>query len=107
MHYSGHIGDFIIASEEAIAKGIRRIVALTGPEARKALSKADVLQKHLNKLYNEVKNNTNSLNTKECVKKIVELSEDISHATIPYWRKARLYFINLICHGDRKFYRKY
>nr|CAD7412164.1 unnamed protein product [Timema cristinae] len=35
LHRAGHIGDFVIASEEAIAKGIRRIVALTGPEACK------------------------------------------------------------------------
>ena len=32
---SGHIGDFVISAEEAIAKGIRRIVAITGPEASK------------------------------------------------------------------------
>lgn len=35
LQRAGHIGDFVIASEEAIAKGIRRIVALTGPEAVK------------------------------------------------------------------------
>jgi len=35
---SGHIGDFVISTEEAIAKGIRRIVALTGPEATKVRS---------------------------------------------------------------------
>lgn len=35
LHRAGHIGGFVIASEEAIAKGIRRIVALTGPEASK------------------------------------------------------------------------
>jgi alanyl-tRNA synthetase len=35
LHRAGHVGSFVIASEEAIAKGIRRIVALTGPEALK------------------------------------------------------------------------
>lgn len=35
LHRAGHVGRFVIASEEAIAKGIRRIVALTGPEALK------------------------------------------------------------------------
>ena len=34
---SGHIGDFVISAEEAIAKGIRRIVAITGPEASKVI----------------------------------------------------------------------
>lgn len=92
LHYSGHVGDFIIASEDAIAKGIRRIVALTGPEAAKALTKADVLKKSLEKLQADVKNNTNTFDSKEYVKKIVELTEDISHATIPCWRKVIIYY---------------
>lgn len=37
MKRSGHIGDFVISAEEAIAKGIRRIVAITGPEASKVV----------------------------------------------------------------------
>lgn len=35
LQNSGHAGPFIIVSEEAIAKGIRRIVAVTGAEAQK------------------------------------------------------------------------
>lgn len=35
LHSSGHIKCFAIVTEEAIAKGIRRIVALTGAEAEK------------------------------------------------------------------------
>ena len=35
VHRSGHIEEFVISSEEAISKGIRRIIALTGPEAIK------------------------------------------------------------------------
>ena len=42
--FPGHMGNFVIASEEAIAKGIRRIIALTGPEAAKAINKANLLQ---------------------------------------------------------------
>lgn len=38
MKRSGRIGDFVISSEEAIAKGIRRIVAITGPEASKVMA---------------------------------------------------------------------
>lgn len=33
LQRAGHIGQLIIVSEEAIAKGIRRMVALTGAEA--------------------------------------------------------------------------
>lgn len=35
LKQSGHIDSFAIVSEEAISKGIRRIVALTGHEAQK------------------------------------------------------------------------
>lgn len=35
LQQGGHIQCFAIVSEEAIAKGIRRIVALTGTEAEK------------------------------------------------------------------------
>ncbi|XP_063974984.1 alanine--tRNA ligase, cytoplasmic [Diachasmimorpha longicaudata] len=87
LHYTGHIGDFVIASEEAIAKGIRRIIALTGPEATRALKKADLLQNRLNDIQREINGPDCLKNTKEVVRKIVELNDDVSHAVIPYWRK--------------------
>ncbi|XP_049802310.1 alanine--tRNA ligase, cytoplasmic isoform X2 [Schistocerca nitens] len=89
LHQSGHIGDFIIASEEAIAKGIRRIVALTGPEAAKALKKADVLQKQLNQLQS-VLNLHGDSNIKDLQKMIADLSNSVSQAVIPYWRKEEM-----------------
>ena len=38
LRRSGDIGDFVLVSEEAIAKGTRRIVAVTGAEASKVAS---------------------------------------------------------------------
>ena len=35
LQRAGHMEDFVIVTEEAIAKGIRRIVACTGNEAHK------------------------------------------------------------------------
>ena len=35
LRKAGHIGKLVIVSEEAIAKGIRRIIAVTGTEANK------------------------------------------------------------------------
>lgn len=87
LHYAGHIGDFVIASEEAIAKGIRRIVALTGPEATKALKKTELLENELNNIKSIISDDKTGANSKEHVKKIVELTEDVSHAVIPYWKK--------------------
>ena len=38
LQRAGHIGELLIVSEEAIAKGIRRIVAVTGAEATRVSS---------------------------------------------------------------------
>uniref|UniRef100_A0A2R5LM37 Alanine--tRNA ligase n=1 Tax=Ornithodoros turicata TaxID=34597 RepID=A0A2R5LM37_9ACAR len=87
---AGHVGDFVIASEEAIAKGIRRIVALTGPEAAKALKKAEHFHSELEKLRIICKEATQPLQGKIIVKQIVELSEEISVSNISYWKKDEL-----------------
>ncbi|XP_046821059.1 alanine--tRNA ligase, cytoplasmic [Vespa crabro] len=90
LHNTGHIGDFVIASEEAIAKGIRRIVALTGPEAKKALKKSALLEDKLNQLKNTIDTDKSGTNSKEYIKQIVELNEDVSHAIISSWKKDKI-----------------
>lgn len=85
---SGHMVDFVITSEEAIAKGIRRIVALTGPEAEKARKKTALLETELSKL--KLKIESNGSNSKDLVKEIVEMTEEISQAIIPYVKKDEL-----------------
>lgn len=80
---SAHVGDFVISAEEAIAKGIRRIVALTGPEATKALKKAALLEQAVTNL----KNSASSTPPKEIQRKITELNDEISASQIPYWKK--------------------
>ena len=47
---SSHIGDFAIVSEEAIAKGIRRIIAVTGQDAKRALNKIELLTRQYTEL---------------------------------------------------------
>lgn len=87
LHQSGHMVDFVITTEEAIAKGIRRIVALTGPEAIKALKKTELLEGELNALKATIDADKTGADSREHVKKIVELNEDVSQAVIPYVKK--------------------
>lgn len=87
IHRTGHIGDFVISSEEAIGKGIRRIVALTGFEATKAVKKGEVFENELKVIEQNIKN---SQNKKEIQKNIIELLDDISHSQISYWKKDEL-----------------
>ncbi|KAF1537791.1 Alanine--tRNA ligase, cytoplasmic, partial [Eudyptes schlegeli] len=88
LQNSSHAGPFVIISEEAIAKGIRRIVAVTGAEARKALRKVDSLRKLLSALEAKVKVQTAP--NKDVQKEITDLSEMLATAVIPQWQKDEL-----------------
>ncbi|XP_022668441.1 alanine--tRNA ligase, cytoplasmic-like isoform X1 [Varroa jacobsoni] len=76
-----HIADFVISQEEAIAKGIRRVVALTGLEAAKAVKRAELFEAKVNCIKEDLSKN------KSLAKRIAELSEEISQSTISCWRK--------------------
>lgn len=68
---------FVVVSEEAISKGIRRIVALTGPEAVKADKKCNALEERVENIQNLVqqKMKENGLNTKEASQEIARIGE--------------------------------
>lgn len=86
------IEEFAIVTEEAISKGIRRIVALSGHEAAKAHQKANTLEQSLKNFKESVeqKKNTNNLNLKEMSQLIARMTDDISESTIPQWKKSKL-----------------
>ncbi|KAJ6666048.1 hypothetical protein lerEdw1_000952 [Lerista edwardsae] len=88
LQNSGHAGHFVIVTEEAIAKGIRRIVAVTGAEAQKALRKADGLKRLLSDLEAKVKIQTTP--NKEVQREIADLGESLATAVIPQWQKDEL-----------------
>ena len=66
-------------SEEAISKGIRRIVALTGPEALKAEKKCHSLEERVENVQNLVKEKMKDggINIKETSQEITRISEVI------------------------------
>jgi alanyl-tRNA synthetase len=76
---TGHIGRFIIASEEGIAKGVRRIVALTGLPAQLGIKRAE-----------ELENKVNELSKNPVLKSINELNEEINSSVISSWQKESL-----------------
>ncbi|XP_008485399.1 alanine--tRNA ligase, cytoplasmic-like, partial [Diaphorina citri] len=75
--------------EEAIAKGIRRIVALSGNEATKAIKKAQVIETEVLNVKNTL-SNPNTADSKALSKKIIDITEEIAKATLPYWKKEDL-----------------
>lgn len=92
LQRSGHIGDFVITSEEAIAKGIRRIVCVTGPEATRSINKLAELEKNANELRVYIENNKSQFAklSKNMTKKIIDLQQEVSASDISYWKKDEL-----------------
>uniref|UniRef100_A0A914LR50 Alanine--tRNA ligase n=1 Tax=Meloidogyne incognita TaxID=6306 RepID=A0A914LR50_MELIC len=92
-----HIGSLVITTEEAIAKGIRRIVAITGPEGEKSLQNAEKLSKNLNELiemaekeYEEIGKEWNEERLKRLGKCITDFEEKINNQQLPYIQKDAL-----------------
>ncbi|PIK53894.1 putative alanine--tRNA ligase, cytoplasmic [Apostichopus japonicus] len=85
LQNSGDIGKFVITTEEAIAKGIRRIVAITGEDAEKS----SVLQEAVASLAKKIDDNqqTQTVSHKQLNKDVTDLGNDLNNATIPQWRK--------------------
>ncbi|CAM2702879.1 unnamed protein product [Rotaria socialis] len=89
---SKHVDQLVIVTEEAIAKGIRRVVAVTGPEAEKCTKRADQLEASLQDLSRRLRDSS-SLSTTSVSsrltfnKEIFDFNENISHANISQWRR--------------------
>ncbi len=76
------IGDFAVISEEAVAKGIRRIVAVTGEAAGDAVVAADVLQARIRE--------GDALNPADLTKALPALLTDLDAAQLSAPRRAAL-----------------
>jgi len=92
LRRAGHIGDFVIVTEEAISKGVRRIIAFTGSEAQKALHRQEVLEKNVNELKTMVEENpkTQAFTERELNKQIITLDGEITQSSISYWKRDSL-----------------
>ncbi|CAK8679873.1 unnamed protein product [Clavelina lepadiformis] len=91
LQNSGHAGKMVIISEEAIAKGIRRIVAVTGQEAFKTIRKAALLDEELFKVKSSTEDAIkNKENLKPVNKMIADFTEELGACAIAQWKKDEL-----------------
>lgn len=88
LHNAGDMGSFVITTEESIARGIRRIVALTGPAAEKAIEHARYFEQTVEDLKSQAAQEKASIAAIQ--KKIVLLQEAVSQSAIPYVKKHEL-----------------
>jgi len=88
---SGHINRMVITSEEAIAKGIRRIIAVTGGEAQKCVRKAKLLEESMKKISAEGADTAKGKNgSKDINKLITDFLEELGQSSIAQWKKDEL-----------------
>jgi alanyl-tRNA synthetase len=80
VNSTGQIGSFAIIAEEAVAKGIRRVVAVTGEAAAEAHQHADAIEKRISA--------AGGLPDTELGKAVQELTAELDGLMIPAWRKA-------------------
>ncbi|OZC07121.1 alanine--tRNA ligase [Onchocerca flexuosa] len=94
LHNVGHIGKLVITAEEAIAKGIRRIIALTGPEASRAIHRANRLEQRVEETHDELATDhiitLDKIQFKAATKRVLELIEEVNQSQLPYCRKENI-----------------
>lgn len=88
LHYAGDMGNFVITTEESIARGIRRIVALTGPAAETAIEHARYFEQTVEDLKQQAGQEQSSIAA--ITKKIKLLEEAVAQSAIPYVKKHNL-----------------
>jgi alanyl-tRNA synthetase len=79
---TGAAEDFAIVAEEAVAKGIRRVVALTGVPAKAAIQAAQAVADRIAR--------AGSLDAAALQTEFADISRDLEQLTIPVSRKAKL-----------------
>ncbi|XP_046842185.1 alanine--tRNA ligase, cytoplasmic-like isoform X2 [Xenia sp. Carnegie-2017] len=89
LRNTSHMKAFSLISEEAISKGIRRIVAVTGYDAERAINRANTLHQQVENLKANIteKFNSKTLDPKKAIREVTVLSDEISSAIIPYCDK--------------------
>ncbi|KRZ73423.1 Alanine--tRNA ligase, cytoplasmic, partial [Trichinella papuae] len=89
---TGHIGSFVIASEEAVARGVRRIVALTSHQAEQAVQKLEYFVKKIETVMGLIRNSlrTGELEYKMLNREIATCIEEMKSSQIPAWRREHL-----------------
>ncbi|KAI3378469.1 hypothetical protein SNEBB_007219 [Seison nebaliae] len=92
LHNSEDIGNFVILNEEAIAKGIRRITAVSLIEGRRCMERNEEIQKIINNCTMKWKQmklrDMKSLN--DMKKEIIGCQTIVDNSLISYWLKLNL-----------------
>lgn len=82
-----HVETFAILSEGSISKGIRRIVAVTGQEAKRAFNQRDVIDQTVKDI--ELMFEKDSKNRSSILKKVMETLDEVNASILPLSAKTQ------------------
>ncbi|XP_005296389.2 alanine--tRNA ligase, mitochondrial [Chrysemys picta bellii] len=88
---TGAVQDLTITSERQLVKGISRIIALTGEQAKQAREVGQSLAKEVDSLSARVKQGSSSLpEVQSLSKEVGYLTEEVSSTAMPQWQRREL-----------------
>ncbi|XP_040203188.1 alanine--tRNA ligase, mitochondrial [Rana temporaria] len=91
LQKTGAIEDLVIISEKPLLRGIVRLIAVTGEEAREARETGQVLRREVDSIIERMKMMTPSLNDAQRLSKEVGLVTDsVDSASMPQWQRKEL-----------------
>ncbi|XP_077327795.1 alanine--tRNA ligase, mitochondrial-like [Lithobates pipiens] len=91
LQKTGAIEDLVIISEKPLLRGIVRLIAVTGEEAREARETGQVLRREVDSIVERMKMMTPSLNDAQRLSKEVGLVTDsVDSASMPQWQRKEL-----------------
>ncbi|KAM3930663.1 LOW QUALITY PROTEIN: alanine--tRNA ligase, mitochondrial [Leptodactylus fuscus] len=88
---TGAIEDLVIVSEKPLVKGIVRLIAVTGEEAKKARETGQVLCREVEAISERMRTRPNTLSdAQQLSKEIGVLSDSVDNASMPQWQRKEL-----------------
>ncbi|XP_071995880.1 alanine--tRNA ligase, mitochondrial isoform X3 [Engystomops pustulosus] len=91
LHRTGAIEDLVIISEKPLVKGIIRLIAVTGEEARQALETGQVLCREVESMTERMKTRPSVLSdAQQLAKEVGLLIDSVDSAPMPQWQRKEL-----------------
>ncbi|KAM4693571.1 alanine--tRNA ligase, mitochondrial [Discoglossus pictus] len=88
---TGAIGDVVIVSERLLVKGISRLVAITGEDARQARDLGGALSKEVDSMTERMKTKPSTLSQAlQFSKEVGVLTDSVDSAPMPQWQRKEL-----------------
>ena len=87
LRNTGHAESLALVSEEAVGKGVRRLVAVTGAKAKEAHARVEALRRSLSELAGRAEAAESLPDRRDARREIADMTEALAAASISRWAK--------------------